>query len=297
MAERVSAAHDTRPSFSRVRSEAPCPGLARNLALAPQLGRPDGKTRPKATGTRRQRLTHSPSGMSFRHLLHAAWVTLRISVPTIAEATLGRLTPEACDARLDWWSKRLLADAEVVLSVGGTPFRPGGEAFVVMSNHQSLYDIPALYQSLPLRLRMVAKAELFRIPVWARAMRASGFIELDRSARERAIQSLDRAKAALGSGTSIWIAPEGTRSRDGSLGAFKHGGFHLAVGSGARILPVTVTGTNCILPAKGARVKPGASVRVHVHEPLDPAAFGSEVGDELVQAVRRSIASALPGPG
>ncbi len=234
--------------------------------------------------------------MSLRHLLHAALVTLRVSVPTIAEAMLGRLTPEACDARLNWWSKRLLSEAEVALSVSGPPLPPGGEAFVVMSNHQSLYDIPALYQSLPLRLRMVAKTELFRVPIWARAMRCAGFIELDRSARERAIHSLERAKTALESGTSIWIAPEGTRSRDGRLGAFKHGGFHLAVGSGARILPVTVTGTNCILAAKGARVQPGASVRVRVHAPVDPAAFGGEVGEALVQAVRHSIASALPGP-
>ena len=199
--------------------------------------------------------------MSLGHLVRATFVTLRISVPTILDAVRGKLTPEACDARLDWWSKTLLDDAQVALSVSQASQLPDGkEAFVVMSNHQSLYDIPALYQSLPLRLRMVAKAELFRIPIWARAMRAAGFIELDRSARNRAIESLDRAKDALARGTSIWIAPEGTRSRDGSLGPFKHGGFHLAVGSGARILPVTVTGTNRILPAKGSRVASGASV-------------------------------------
>jgi 1-acyl-sn-glycerol-3-phosphate acyltransferase len=232
--------------------------------------------------------------MSLGHLVHATFVTLRISVPTIVDAMRGKLTPEACDARLDWWSKALLDDAQVALSVSrASQFLEGKEAFVVMSNHQSLYDIPALYQSLPLRLRMVAKAELFRIPIWARAMRAAGFIELDRSARDRAIESLDRAKAALASGTSIWIAPEGTRSRDGSLGAFKHGGFHLAVGACARILPVTVTGTNRILPAKGARVASGASVTVRVHAPVDPAAFGGEVGDPLVNAVRTAIESGL----
>jgi 1-acyl-sn-glycerol-3-phosphate acyltransferase len=140
---------------------------------------------------------------------------------------------------------------------------------------------------------MVAKAELFRIPVWAQAMRAAGFVELDRSARDRAIESLERAKAALAQGTSIWIAPEGTRSRDGSLGAFKHGGFHLAAGAGAQILPVTVAGTRSILPAKGARVALGAIVRVTVHPPIDPAEYGNEVSDLLVQAVRSSIQSAL----
>jgi 1-acyl-sn-glycerol-3-phosphate acyltransferase len=231
--------------------------------------------------------------MSLGHLLHAVAVTLRISVPTIVDAMRGKLTAQASDARLDWWSKSLLSNAEVSLQSSGVEQIPRNEAFVVMSNHQSLYDIPALYQTLPLRLRMVAKAELFRIPIWARAMREAGFIELDRSARDRAIASLDRGKTALAQGTSIWIAPEGTRSRDGTLGPFKLGGFHLAAGAAARILPVTVTGTNQILPAKGARVASGAKVTVAVHAPVDPADFGGEVAEPLVQAVRRAIASGL----
>jgi 1-acyl-sn-glycerol-3-phosphate acyltransferase len=230
--------------------------------------------------------------MSLGHLFHAAQVTLRVSVPTLFEALMGRLTADACDTRLDWWSKQLLAKAEVALHSAGVERARGGP-FVVMSNHQSLYDIPALYQTLPLRLRMVAKAELFKIPIWAQAMRAAGFVELDRSARERAIESLERAQSALGQGTSIWIAPEGTRSKDGRLGPFKLGGFHLAVGAAARILPVTVSGTRLILPAKGASVVPGVKVFVTVHEPIDPARFGSEVSDELVEAVRSKIESAL----
>ena len=230
--------------------------------------------------------------MSFGHLIHAVGVTLRISVPTLIEALRGNLRDEASDARLAWWSSQLLGKAEVSLRSSGVEHAQGGP-FVVMSNHQSLYDIPALYQTLPLRLRMVAKAELFRIPIWAQAMRAAGFVELDRSARDRAIESLERARAALAKGTSIWIAPEGTRSRDGSLGPFKLGGFHLALGAGARILPVTVAGTRAILPAKGARVVPGADVRVTVHAPVEPQRFGNEVNDALVQAVRGAIASAL----
>ena len=231
--------------------------------------------------------------MSVSQLLQAAYATLRISVPTIFDAMRGRLSAAVCDERLAWWSRRLLTNADASLHVAGVEQLPAGEAFVVMSNHQSLYDIPALYQALPLRVRMVAKAELFRIPIWARAMRAAGFVELDRSVRERAIASLERARQALAQGTSIWIAPEGTRSRDGSLGPFKHGGFHMSVGASVRILPVSVTGTNQILPAKGARVASGAQLRVTVHQPVNPHDFGGEVNDALVEAVRRSIASGL----
>jgi 1-acyl-sn-glycerol-3-phosphate acyltransferase len=234
--------------------------------------------------------------MSLGHLFYAAAITLRISVPTIVDAMRGRLTPEVSDARLDWWSKRLLGNADVSLCSYGLDQIPSHEAFVVMSNHQSLYDIPALYQSLPLRLRMVAKTELFRVPIWARAMREAGFIELDRSARDRAIASLDRGKIALAQGTSIWIAPEGTRSRDGQLGPFKLGGFHLAAGAGVRILPVTIRGTRQILPAKGARVAAGAAVTVRVHAPIDPAEFAGEVSEPLVSAVRRAIESGLISP-
>jgi 1-acyl-sn-glycerol-3-phosphate acyltransferase len=231
--------------------------------------------------------------MTVGHLLHAAGVTLRISVPTIIEGLRGTLRPEVCDARLAWWSEQLVARAAITLRVSGAEHARAEAAFVVMSNHQSHYDIPVLYQSLPLRLRMVAKSELFRIPIWAQAMRAAGFVELDRGARERAIHSLERAKTALAQGTSIWIAPEGTRSRDGKLGPFKLGGFHVAVGAGARILPVTIDGTRQTLPAKGGHVTPGATVQVTVHPPIDPADFGAEVGEPLVQAVRQSIASAL----
>jgi 1-acyl-sn-glycerol-3-phosphate acyltransferase len=231
--------------------------------------------------------------MSIGHLLRATGATLRISVPTLFDALMGRLTPEVCDARLAWWSKRLLAQAEVSLQTSGVEHARSARAFVVMSNHQSLYDIPALYQTLPLRLRMVAKTELFRVPIWAQAMRAAGFVELDRSARERAIESLDRAKGALARGTSIWIAPEGTRSRDGSVGPFKLGGFHLALGAAAPILPVSIDGTRAILPAKGARVEKGAIVRVTVHPAIDPMAYGEQVSDALVQAVRGTIQRAL----
>ncbi|HEX3775475.1 MAG TPA: lysophospholipid acyltransferase family protein [Polyangiaceae bacterium] len=231
--------------------------------------------------------------MSFGHLLHAARVTLRISVPTIIEGLRGTLTAEVCDERLAWWSRELVSKAEIELRIAGAERVPKESAFVVMSNHQSHYDIPVLYQSLPLRLRMVAKSELFRIPIWAQAMRAAGFVEVDRGDRERAIQSLERARAAIAKGTSIWIAPEGTRSRDGALGPFKLGGFHLAVGAHARILPVTISGTRRTLPAKGSHVTTGSTVNVTVHQPIEPANFGAEVGEPLIQAVRSAIESAL----
>src|ERR1700742_2975271 len=172
--------------------------------------------------------------MTVRHLANAAYHTLRICIPTVIQSALGTLTTPTCDARLDSWSASLVRYAKIELEVTGLEHTLPGEAFVVMSNHRSHYDIPVLFQALrPRRLRMVAKAELFRVPIWAGAMREAGFVEGDRSNRIAAMRSLERARDAIRSGTSIWIAPEGTRGRGDELGSFKKGGFHLATGAEA----------------------------------------------------------------
>ena len=220
--------------------------------------------------------------------------TARISVGTVFDAALGRLGPEASDERLAWWSRKLLADARVTLEVRGREHLPRSrETFIVMSNHQSLYDIPVLYRVIPGRLRMVAKAELFRIPVWGRAMEAAGFVRVDRGNRRQAVESLREGGAMLEEGTLLWIAPEGTRSATGLVGTFKSGGFHLALETGHRILPVAIDGTHDILPAKGTIVQKDKRVVVTIMPPIDPKAYGSAKRKELMAAVREAIIDAM----
>jgi 1-acyl-sn-glycerol-3-phosphate acyltransferase len=227
------------------------------------------------------------------HLTRAIAETARISAPTLVQGLSGTLTPEICDRRLLDWSRRLLAQAQIELRVVGLHEAPPDEAFVVMSNHQSLYDIPVMFQALRRRVRMVAKKELFKIPGWAQAMRMAGFVELDRSDRDSAIESLSHAEAALREGTNIWIAPEGTRSRDGALLPFKKGGFRLALSTGARILPVTIDGTRRTLSASGFSVRVGSEVTVTVSPPIDPRSYGEERRDQLIDDVRNAISSHL----
>jgi 1-acyl-sn-glycerol-3-phosphate acyltransferase len=231
--------------------------------------------------------------MTLRYLTHAIVETARISAPTVFEAFTGSITPEACDRRLFDWSRKLLAQAEVELRVQGLQHAPATEAFVVMSNHQSLYDIPVMFQALQRRVRMVAKRELFLVPGWGRAMRASGFVEIDRQDRRKAIAGLESAKIALEQGTSIWIAPEGTRGSGDRLLPFKKGGFHLAASTGARILPVSIDGTSRVLSARGRQVHPGVTVHVTVGEPIAAADYGPERREELIARVRRAIAAPL----
>lgn len=232
--------------------------------------------------------------MTLYHLATAIYETALISAPTIVEGLVGRLTPEQCDARLSEWSRKLLELAQVRLEVQGLEHAPPGETFVVMSNHQSVYDIPVMFQALRRRVRMVAKHELFKIPGWGPAMRMAGFVEVDRGDRVQAIRSLDSAREALAHGTSIWIAPEGTRGPGGAdLLPFKKGGFHMASAAGARILPVSIKGTSAVLSAHGRHVQTGLTVQVKVHAPIATAQYTPEQREQLMAAVREAIISGL----
>lgn len=232
-------------------------------------------------------------GRRARTLGLAAYRTLGISFPTVADQLAGRVTVASCDARIAAWSRALLDDVGVTIAVRGREHLEPRAPLLVMSNHQSLYDIPVLFQTVPSPLRMVSKVELERVPVWGAAMRASGFIFVDRSNRAKAIKSLAAARERLAEGVAVWIAPEGTRSRDGALGPFKKGGFVLAEELGVPILPISIDGTCAILPAHTWDLVEDRPVRVTVHPRVDPRSFASR--DALIEAVRATIASGLGG--
>lgn len=235
-----------------------------------------------------------PEG-SFALALLGMAETLRISAPTVAETMLGRKTPrQVCNDRLDAWSERIVRKTGIDLHVHGRETIPLDENFVVMSNHQSLYDIPILFRAIPQTLRMVAKSELFKIPIFGGALEVAEFISLQRDDKTKAREGILAAQQRIRSGINVWIAPEGTRSPTGKLGKFKGGGFKLALDTETRILPVTLVGSGRVLPAKGAFVKKGQRVDVYIHPPIDPAEYGKDRREELTQAVRAAIESGLP---
>lgn len=223
--------------------------------------------------------------------------TLRVCAPTVAEQLVGRVTKQKCDQRLDEWAHTACRVADVKITVHGdehlAPVREG-ESFVVISNHQSSYDIFVLMHVFPGSLRMVAKKEIFRVPVMGGAMHAARFVALDRGNTDRARKALDDAVKTFEQGTSVWIAPEGTRSPSGKMLRFKKGGFMLALNAKRRTLPVTLVDTNTVLPSKDVRVRSGQHASVHFHAPIDPADYGLERRDELMDDVKRVIRSAQP---
>lgn len=241
----------------------------------------------------------SPLPMAKRSLwltTRVVYETLAISAPTVVDAALNRLTKTVCDERLGSWSKKVVANARMSVTVKGLEHFDASKTYVIMSNHQSHYDVPVLFSVFGGTVRMIAKIELFKIPIFGEAMKHAGFIAIDRSNRQSAIANLAAAKRALESGTSIWIAPEGTRSQTGELGSFKKGGFNVAFDTGASVLPVTVSGTRHVLPAHGVLSQHDVPVRVTVHKPLATSSYTGArrtAIDAMMADVRAAIESGL----
>ncbi|HVK72131.1 MAG TPA: lysophospholipid acyltransferase family protein [Kofleriaceae bacterium] len=214
-------------------------------------------------------------------LVHSARVVAELAMvtaPSAVELARGRLDRRTIDARVRRFAARVIDILAIDLRITGGAAVSPRETYVYMSNHQSLLDIPVLYAALPSpTVRMLAKAELFRIPIWGAALRAAEFVEVDRRDPMRARVALARAAALVRDGVSIWIAPEGTRSRDGRVGPLKKGGFHVALATGAAIVPVAIRGTIDILPRGAGAAVPGRRVDVHIGDPIPVA--GRTVAD------------------
>jgi 1-acyl-sn-glycerol-3-phosphate acyltransferase len=193
----------------------------------------------------------------------------RITAPTLVDAVRGVVEREGIDERARWFGRRVVELLDIQLVTSGAENVPP-RAVVYMSNHQSHLDIPMLYATLPSpTIRMLGKTELFRIPLWGRALRAAEFIEVDRGNHAGAVRSIEHAARLVRDGVSIYLAPEGTRSRDGRIGKLKKGGFHLALGTGAPIVPVAIRGTRQILPPGGRVMRSGQQVWVQIGAPID----------------------------
>jgi 1-acyl-sn-glycerol-3-phosphate acyltransferase len=169
---------------------------------------------------------------------------------------------------------------------------PAGVCLFV-SNHVSNVDPPVVVGRIPGRVALLAKREVFRLPLLGTAMRLGRFIPVKRDDPAAARASVRLARKYMKEGISYLIFAEGTRSRDGRLGEFKRGSFLLAIEAGAPVVPVSVIGTQCILPRGAFLIRPGVA-RVIFHPPVDVSQYSVERRKELALQVRAAIASALP---
>jgi 1-acyl-sn-glycerol-3-phosphate acyltransferase len=188
------------------------------------------------------------------------------------------------------WARLILVTSGVKVDVGGAPLPPATASCIFVANHSSIYDTPILFTSLPHQLRIMAKVALGRVPFIGWHLSLAGHLLVDRSRPGAAImkkmQRMTRQEA------SLIIFPEGSRTRDGSVGAFKGGIFLLAIESKLPIVPVSVSGSGRIMVPGHVTVSRG-SVRVTVHPPIATDGLTRHDARALAERTRDIVASAV----
>ena len=169
------------------------------------------------------------------------------------------------------WSWLILRTTGVRVEVEGLERIRPNTTYIFVSNHQSIYDIPVIFASLPYQLRIIAKESLARFPVLGWHLRRGGHLLVDRRHPDRG-GILRRWRALVSEGLSLIIFAEGTRSWDGRVGRFKAGSFLLAIEAGLPIVPLAIVGTRAVMPKGRLRTEP-AEVTLIVHDPIQPPAI------------------------
>jgi 1-acyl-sn-glycerol-3-phosphate acyltransferase len=191
-----------------------------------------------------------------------------------------------------FWGKCILFVSGIRVKVKGIANVDPQKPCIFMSNHQGNFDIPVLLGCLPFQFRWLAKAELFRIPLFGRAMRDCGYISIDRFNRSSAFESLKRAAETIRGGVNVMIFPEGTRSLDGKIRSFKKGGFIMTIDAGVPIMPIVIQGTYSIMPKNRLLIRPGAVV-LEILEPVETCGYIRANKDALIEKVRNNICQAF----
>lgn len=222
-------------------------------------------------------------------LIRSISITAFYCVASIYKHFRGTTNREWVDDILQRWTSHLLRFAKVhytVINPHGVKPEPG-KPTIIMCNHSSLYDIPLGYKAFPEHsMRMLAKKELSRIPIFGRGMADAEFVFIDRQHRNQAVKDLQKAKELMESGILLWISPEGTRSKSGKLAPFKKGGFVTAIEAEATIIPMGIRGAFDILPAKKIfAVHLNEHAEIHIGKPIDAGKYTLGNKNELIDLV------------
>jgi 1-acyl-sn-glycerol-3-phosphate acyltransferase len=190
-----------------------------------------------------------------------------------------------------WWARGILAASGVDVVFHDHDRTETGEPRIFVCNHVSWYDVLVLVAYLP-RYSFVAKAELFRVPIFGPAARAVGTIPIDRDNRKAAFQSYDEAALRIREGRNVVVFPEGTRGESYALRPFKKGPFVLAVAAGVPVVPTVLHGTIEVNPRGTLRVR-ACTVHVHPLDAVPTAGLTYDDRDRLSRAVYERMADAM----
>jgi len=184
------------------------------------------------------------------------------------------------------WAWLILRTTGVDVELRGREHLPSSGSVVVAANHQSIYDIPILFASLPLQLRIVAKASLGNFPFLGWHLQRTGHLLVDR--RNPGASILRKMARLIGGARSLIVFPEGTRSVDGAVARFKAGMFLLAIDSQLPVLPVSIAASRFVMRKGRLMVCPGR-VTVTIHAPLETSAVGRAQAREFAERVREAV--------
>jgi len=191
-----------------------------------------------------------------------------------------------------WIANAGVRAAGIRIELSGLEHVPSDRQCIFMCNHVSNLDPPVVLPMLPGRCSVLLKKELMRIPILGTAMKMGKFVPVERGHRRDAAQaSVAAAADALRSGLNILVFPEGTRSKNGRLATFKKGPFFLAQQTQAPVIPIALSGTQHMMRKGSVAITPGVA-EVRLLPMIEPGQY--ETREQLLNAVRRAIADALP---
>jgi 1-acyl-sn-glycerol-3-phosphate acyltransferase len=222
-----------------------------------------------------------------------------VSVYTIVLGTVSLLST-FFDRDGDFGHRCARAWAWLILKTSGVRVRAIGlenvdatKSYVVAANHQSIYDIPIVFTTLPLQLRIVAKESLGRIPFLGWHLQRTGHLLVDRQNPGAGI--LKRMASLVRAARSLIVFPEGTRSTDGRVARFKGGIFLLAIDSSLPVLPVSIARSRFVM-AKGHIMVCPEEVTVTVHTPLSTTGISRERARDFAEEVRSVVRRGVDEP-
>jgi 1-acyl-sn-glycerol-3-phosphate acyltransferase len=219
----------------------------------------------------------------------AAVATLAVFFPVILAAILSK-TGNLAFSISKVWAHIMLKATCVRPMIRGREKIIKGKSYIIISNHQSEYDILAIVTTLGIQFRWIIKKELLKMPLFGYALYKSRNIFIDRGQGEAAMKSIREGMERLPEGVSLMFFAEGTRSADGAIQPFKKGGFVMAMEHALPILPVTVNGSRKVLPKNSLVFHPGP-IEVVISDPIETAGFRPESLDALMEKTRETIVS------
>ena len=192
------------------------------------------------------------------------------------------------------WGWLILKTTGVHVTVRGLDVLDTGRSYVFASNHQSIYDIPIVFASLPVQLRFIAKDSLGSFPFLGWHLRWTGHLLVNRQNPGAGI--LKKMSRLIGGARSLIVFPEGTRSVDGAVARFKGGSFLLAIDAGLPVVPISIAGSRFVM-RKGRLMTCPGDVRITVHDPIVTAGISRGDARELAERVRAVVRRAVDEPG